>query len=297
MDYSMIDLRVEMIDPTKASAFLRRNFKENRKLSPTNVDRWASAMRNGMWELSSDAITFDVTGNMINGQHRLTSIVKSGTTQPFVVIRNMPVRSAQIIDLGKKRMMHERLTVAGNSISSNLCAAVRNAMTDYNLNYIGTMFYSEIKHDTLVYDMYERHSNFWDYLEEKNLIKPSFFAAVAAKIYVEMIEKTKEYERQRLSGFNHQMQPFDRAVHFLELANYGISSTYRTEPLYDSAAIKLKELRDAKKSQNKHWSAIQDYRLTVSAGYSFMMGKNIKNIKPYNVDPFRNFISLPGTNV
>jgi hypothetical protein len=297
MDYSTIDLSVELIDPSKASAFLRRNFGDNRKISPSNVDEWAAAMRTGTWELSSDAITFDVAGNMINGQHRLTSIVKSGTTQPFIVVRNMPIQSAQVIDLGKKRMMHERLTVAGNPISKNVCAAVRNAMTDCTSNYVGTNLYSEVRHDKLVYDTYEKHSNFWNYLEEKSLIKPSFYAAVAGKIYAEMFEKLKEYEKQRLPGFNHQMHPFDRAIQFLELANHGISSKYRTEPLYDSAAIRLKELRDAKKSQYKHWSTIQDYRLTVSAGYSFMMGKNIKTIKPYATDPFRNFISLPGTNV
>ena len=46
-------------------------------------------MRNGLWELNGAAIVIDEFGNLIDGQHRLSAVVESGTTQQFVVVRNV----------------------------------------------------------------------------------------------------------------------------------------------------------------------------------------------------------------
>ena len=297
LENSKLNVTVEVISPSSAEQYLKRNFETNRKLSPTNLAKHVASMQNGAWLISTDCIGFDVKGRLINGQHRLTALIQSETSQPFIVVRNLPVQSAQVLDLGKKRMMDERLCIAGKSLSRNLCSAVRNAMTNYTDNYVGTVKFSEQPYDDFVYDMYSKHAAFFTCLEDLNLCKPSFFAAAAAKIYVEMCYYNL---RKNLNTsdvmFSHKMSPKERAIHFVTLAIHGGSDYAPTDFSYDTAAIRLKELRDTRKAQNKHWSTINEYRLTISAAYAFMVGKPIKAIRPAQKDPFKPFATLPKTD-
>lgn len=292
-----LDVAVEYISPQKATSYLSKNFTDNRKLSITNITKHIQAMQNKEWTVSTDCIGFDTYGRLINGQHRLTAVIKTQTTQPFIVVRNLPPQVAQILDLGKKRQMHERLTIAGNSMPQNMCSIVRNALTNYSSNVIGTMQYSEPRYDNKVFNMYSKHSQFFDLLIEKRLTRPSFFAAAAVKIYAEMPQITIEHTRSKYStGFVHGMEPLDRALHFMQLACTGSSPGYLTNPEFDTAAIRLKELWNTRKAQHKHWCTIHEYRLTVTAAFAFMKGKPLKAIKPAHTDPFRMFSLLPSTN-
>ena len=44
-------------------------------------------MRQNSWTLTSDAIAFDEDGNLIQGQHRLNAVVKTGLAQVFWVAK------------------------------------------------------------------------------------------------------------------------------------------------------------------------------------------------------------------
>lgn len=295
---SRLKVSVEIISPESAKQYLARNFETNRKLSPKNVAKHISSMQKGSWLISTDCIGFDTMGRLINGQHRLTAIVQSGTSQPFIVVRNLPIQSAQILDLGKKRMMDERLCIAGKTISRTLCSVVRNTMTGYTDNYVGTVKYTEQHDDDVVFSVYEKHAQFFNMLEELNLCKPAFFASAAAKMYAEMLfYNVRKGLSPTDSAYPHGMGPLDRAVHFVELALHGGSELAPTDFNFDTAAIRLKELRDTRKAQNKHWSTMAEYRLTVSAAYSFMIGKTVRAIRPMQKDPFRPFLTLPSTNI
>jgi len=293
-----LKIAVEVISPDTAENYLIKNFKTNRKLSPTNVHKHTSSMQKGKWLISTDCIGFDTLGRLINGQHRLTAVIRSGTSQPFIVVRNLPVQSAQILDLGKKRMMDERLSIAGKTLSRHMCSVVRNTMTNYTDNYVGTVKYTDQHDDDVVYSVFEKHSNFFTALEVLNLYKPAQFAAAATKIYAEMLYINLKRGLDPTSiVYPHGMRPYDRAIHFINLALYGGSELAPTNFNFDTAAIKLKELHDIRKAQKKHWSTIAEYRLTVSAAFAFMIGKPIKSIRPAQKDPFRSFLTLPSTNV
>jgi len=295
---NLLKVEVENINPEKAQQYLLKNFSANRQITLTNVNNHVLTMNKGEWLISTDCIGFDRLGRLINGQHRLTAVVKSNTSQLFIVVRNLPVQSAQIIDLGKKRFMEERLCIAGKNISKFACAAVRNAMTTYTANNAGTSAYSEQRHDNLVYSVYEKHSEFFNTLEELKVCRQTIFAAAAAKMYAEMrFNNAKKGLSFDAVIHSHGMKPMDRAIHFIELALNGVSNCAVTDVSFDTAAIRLKELRDTRKAQNKHWSSIQEFRLSATAAYAFMHGKPLRVIKPAQKDPFRPFLSLPKTNI
>ena len=82
-------------------------------------------MKSGHWYLSTDAIAFTEQGELVNGQHRLRAIVDSQTDQAFIVIRNFVRDDVKCLDLGRKRMMHERITIGGVAISACLRPAAQ----------------------------------------------------------------------------------------------------------------------------------------------------------------------------
>ena len=47
-------------------------------------------MKAGRFILSDSAICFNTENTLVNGQHRLLAVIKTGLTQPFIVIKNLP---------------------------------------------------------------------------------------------------------------------------------------------------------------------------------------------------------------
>lgn len=67
------------VTPGMAVEWLREN-AANRVLTESRVDILAESMRNGSWELRRPGITIGREGDLCDGQHRLSAIVKTGLT-------------------------------------------------------------------------------------------------------------------------------------------------------------------------------------------------------------------------
>ena len=96
---------IEAITPELAQRYLELNSRQQRKIRRHKVAEYADDMRNGLWELNGAAIVIDEFGNLIDGQHRLSAVVESGTTQRFVVVRNVREDAYRTIDQGMKRSL------------------------------------------------------------------------------------------------------------------------------------------------------------------------------------------------
>jgi hypothetical protein len=97
------------VTPIQAANWLESN-KFNRKISDVSVSRYARDMTNGHWTLNHQGIAFDDEGVLVDGQHRLMAIVKSGVTVKMMVtwgadrvgIDELRVRSAaDVIKFGR----------------------------------------------------------------------------------------------------------------------------------------------------------------------------------------------------
>lgn len=74
------------ITPEIAEDMLSRNCDNNRKVRPRHVETLADIMRRGLfYGLNGQTIVVDKNGTLLDGQHRLLAVVKSGTTQEFLV--------------------------------------------------------------------------------------------------------------------------------------------------------------------------------------------------------------------
>lgn len=292
-DFSNLSVAVELIDVQQATSYLEKNFQDNRVISNQHVKNLASEMTQGAFSVGTDCIAFDDNGRLINGQHRLSAVIKSNTRQHFIVVKGLPPKVAQLIDGGKRRTMAERITIGGVRMTEKECACIRNALNTYNSPNTGNVEYRDKKFDDFIAGAYEIHSEFFDHPKiSKHLTGNSFFLAAALKIYAEM--------HNRISDgviFDHDMTPIDRAIHWLEITEKGFAESNPTNPC-DTAAVAIRNQKEraAKDSRGARWNKKSDYRSTVSAAFSFMMGFPIKQVKTYLEDPFTSFFRLSSTN-
>lgn len=108
-----VKVSVEKIGPDDAEALLARNYQGQRAIRDQTVKTYIDDMENGRWTLSNDAITVDVEGRLINGQHRLSAVLRSGTTHEFLVVRGLPTETYDAMDTGKRRSLVDRLRAMG----------------------------------------------------------------------------------------------------------------------------------------------------------------------------------------
>lgn len=117
-------ITMEEVGPTDAAQWMKKN-DHNRPLSELLGDRYAAAMTNGEWIDCGDTLRFNCDGTLIDGQHRLYAIIKSGMTVPMLVIRGLPKETFKYIDDGKKRSNGDSLGASGESNYNQLAAAIR----------------------------------------------------------------------------------------------------------------------------------------------------------------------------
>jgi hypothetical protein len=100
------------ITPAIAQAFLNYN-RNNRALSDKRVDLYTEEMQRGAWKENGDTVRFSKSQKLLDGQHRLTAIVRSGTTQRMVVVTGLDDETQVTVDTGKKRAPFDVLSIEG----------------------------------------------------------------------------------------------------------------------------------------------------------------------------------------
>ena len=86
-DFGLI-VEVEIINPSEAEAYLTNNAK-HRKIKDKKVDAYMKEMQDGKWQLNGKVLIFDANGRLLNGQHRLSAVVKSGVSLTTLVVRGV----------------------------------------------------------------------------------------------------------------------------------------------------------------------------------------------------------------
>lgn len=112
------------ISPKVAEVFLKSN-KKNRPLSERRVFSYSKQMKSNEWKDTGDPIRFAKSGKLIDGQHRLHAIIKSGKTMKMQVMKGLEEDAGDVIDTGKARSAKDVLAMNGFSASTNLSGAAK----------------------------------------------------------------------------------------------------------------------------------------------------------------------------
>lgn len=123
------------VTPEIAAEWLNAN-TINRPLRRTVVDGYKAALARGEYRLTHQGIAFAVTGELIDGQHRLTAIseMPANFTLPIMVTRGLPLEANKGIDQGLKRSHSDVLEVppglaAVARYMATICETTRSGIT------------------------------------------------------------------------------------------------------------------------------------------------------------------------
>lgn len=122
---------VIQVTPELAAQWLEKNHPNNRALREKTVKQYADMMRRGEWQLSPQGVSFTQSGYLIDGQHRLAAVVKSGCTVPMYVTFDAP-DNIYILDAGTVRGPQAHMHMRGLDITKNEIAMIR-----FLLNWVG----------------------------------------------------------------------------------------------------------------------------------------------------------------
>jgi hypothetical protein len=115
---------IREIGPGEAAELLSQN-THNRKLRPRLVEQLAGAMARDEWVFNGDAVRIADSGVLLDGQHRLAAVVRSGRAQRFLVISGLSDAAQETMDTGAKRSIGDMLKLRGESDVNRLAAVVR----------------------------------------------------------------------------------------------------------------------------------------------------------------------------
>lgn len=128
-----IKTEVLRISPAIARAWLEKN-TINRPLRRTVVEGYRASLERGEHRLTHQGIAFSASGELLDGQHRLTAIAEmpENFSVQMMVTRGLSAEAFQAIDLGLKRSHADVL-----KIPAGLSAVARFLATIHNTSRVG----------------------------------------------------------------------------------------------------------------------------------------------------------------
>lgn len=191
----------EWITPEKAEQYLSKNIENNRKISETTVKRYSLDLEQGKWGAAS-LIQFDENGLLIDGQHRLSAIIKAKKAMPCYVLKNVPNKFVYTIDQHKPRSTADLFNLQSEKTDPNAKLLISTARTLYvtGLGVTKLQFTSSGIPDSLLLDYVKEHELFIRPIVESfalanNALVLSLFVRIFYNFQQGMPMKYKSWEK------------------------------------------------------------------------------------------------------
>lgn len=102
----------------------------NRSLRTTKIKQYVADMRNGRWEVNGEPIIISETGELNDGQHRLTALIEAGMVLPFLFVFGVSRESRTTVDQGAARSAGDYLAMK-ETPNSNTAASLTRLLIGY----------------------------------------------------------------------------------------------------------------------------------------------------------------------
>jgi len=130
-----------LVSPEMAAQWLRNNFV-NRPMSDDVIAAYARDMLNGQWIQTHQGIAFNDRDHLIDGQHRLTAIVRSGLTVAMMVTFGLPSKiegsemtTMDAVDRGRTRSVADQLKIQHGMKNGSAIASITAALANLCYNH------------------------------------------------------------------------------------------------------------------------------------------------------------------
>jgi len=157
-----MNTEVREISPKIAAEMLKRN-PNNRNLSKPHVNFLAREMMFGNWMFDGQPIRFSEAGGLLDGQHRLSAIVESGTTQQFLIIKGIDSEAFKVMDTGKVRSAADVFNINGIVNAASASSTTRFIMA-HESGYGSASTQGAKISNTEALDYYKKHPKIEGYV-------------------------------------------------------------------------------------------------------------------------------------
>lgn len=274
MTFSGPDYELVYVTPKIAKQWLESN-RRNRRVRNATVAKYKAAMENGHWELIPDAIAFDETGTLINGQHRLLAVIASGTTQPFFVARGLSTNAFIHTDAPTVRSLADHLDLMGMS-HYNARAAVAKRLAFYAKK--GSLNYAIVESGMSGAPGQPSYADINDRLDVATKYEPLSESIKFANNY-----KTSPLWTMTSIAFIHALyKPWHDGIDdFLYRTMTGLGLTFG-DPAY---VLRQRMERNAAKMKHERWTADVPYGYAIMAANADFQGRKLTKLQ-WNRDKF-----------
>lgn len=183
-----MNAKVVLITPEKAQELLKRN-TDNRPLRYKTVLFYAEEMKRGNWRLTGQGISISQSGRILDGQHRLEAIIKSGCPISMLLIEGVADDTFSTYDTGKNRSYSDIFSIAGIKNSTQVSSTISNYYK-WKMNFSSVM-------DSRVEGSVSLSKKMALNIYYEN---PEFFQEVTLKA-IALVAKTKLLSQAYLGGF------------------------------------------------------------------------------------------------
>lgn len=123
-----METRLVLVTPELAAQWLASNTR-NRKVVQSAVDAFVLLLKNGEFRVTHQGPAIAPDGTLLDGQHRLLAVVKSGISVLMNVSLDVPLSAMEAIDTGGcgTRKPHEVIAIADGTRTDMLFRSTVNA--------------------------------------------------------------------------------------------------------------------------------------------------------------------------
>lgn len=114
---------LELMTPERADSILKNQNPKNRKIRDRSVEKIAFDIISNNWRVTHQAIAFSSDGELLDGQHRLSAIVKAKKAVRLYVKYGLDKECMDVIDSGNCRTASDTLRLRFDAKSSSTAAA------------------------------------------------------------------------------------------------------------------------------------------------------------------------------
>ena len=128
----VLDCGFYTIYPDLAAELLANRNPTNRAIKVVKLGQLISDVKNGNFTLNGETIIFSDSGNLLNGQHRLTAVVETGVPISSVVVTGIQSQARETMDQGKTRGAGDVLQMETETSNGNVFAAILRGYVGYH---------------------------------------------------------------------------------------------------------------------------------------------------------------------
>lgn len=219
------NIKVTTVTPELAEAWLGKN-THNRNLREGHVRGLARDMLAGAWTWNGESIKFAQDGTLLDGQHRLSAIVKAGVPVQMLVIWGVDAETQHTMDTGSKRTPGDMLKLRGEKNYNSLAAGIRASIIwdAGGRSFTGTGSGSTITNPQIL-SYLKDHPEIRDYTKlfvrfRSSVKVPASIGVLTARLFMEIDAADAEYFFDRLaSGEGYKGDPIFELARALQDAS------------------------------------------------------------------------------